>query len=754
MANNEHINKVVKSTGETLIDLTGDTVTAETLLKDVTAHDRSGAPIVGEAVIPTVNDGTLTIQQNGTTKATFTANQSENSTVNLTDTTYSAGDTMTLDNTTFDIGKRWTAVSKGQTWSRLFYSDRKYVSTGSCGILTLGATRPYVVYNASFLVIASASTDINQAVKIIQMSGARYSSVRVRAVTDKASRYYFEIYDTAHNIAVGTEQSWNCRYIPLLESTLTPYTSFTDGTTIPTNWVAVNDFTTGIGSNAVAIKNITRSGNTFTATKQDGSTFTFDQNAALATNATVTLDGAVAGTSNFNNNVATINTKRKGCVAGNQSGTTSATPYYKVASLKKSLAAYQTYRLALYVQQVFGSNGAGFGILDIDIRTNANSLVQTMDSKWLISASGINPEDFILVYDKTAGSIDIYCKCYDAFRIYRFIVLSESNLGTEADNSNVWTLYNDTTGIAELPTGDNIVIAYSSLASIRLDGDSTARFKVKQNVANTKTEVYMLSPNGDNGIYADIRDATTILQFACGQASNANGKVVFLGDRFYGGIGNPTSDSVNNFKFNDDCVGDSIGKLSSGAPLTGSEFNLNYETINLKGSAINIDDNMSMAFETVDNYTVNTINSPYMIINTDGISLSPKTLNQFALLISGLPSGAGSEIVIGANGDVYKSSSSRDIKHDIQYIENTESYHDALMRIKPATYIYNNDKSETTKLGMIAEDVADVMPIAALTGEDGKVENYDTRAIIAMLVMEVQRLNAEIERLRGDSNAD
>lgn len=50
MANNEHINKVVKSTGETLIDLTGDTVTPSTLLQDVTAHDKSGAQITGTLV--------------------------------------------------------------------------------------------------------------------------------------------------------------------------------------------------------------------------------------------------------------------------------------------------------------------------------------------------------------------------------------------------------------------------------------------------------------------------------------------------------------------------------------------------------------------------------------------------------------------------------------------------------------------------------------------------------------------------------
>lgn len=51
MANNEHINKVVKSTGETLIDLTSDTVTAETLLQGETAHDRSGAQITGAVIV-------------------------------------------------------------------------------------------------------------------------------------------------------------------------------------------------------------------------------------------------------------------------------------------------------------------------------------------------------------------------------------------------------------------------------------------------------------------------------------------------------------------------------------------------------------------------------------------------------------------------------------------------------------------------------------------------------------------------------
>lgn len=44
---NEYVSKVVLSNGTTLIDLTGDTVTAPYMLTGVTAHDKSGATITG-----------------------------------------------------------------------------------------------------------------------------------------------------------------------------------------------------------------------------------------------------------------------------------------------------------------------------------------------------------------------------------------------------------------------------------------------------------------------------------------------------------------------------------------------------------------------------------------------------------------------------------------------------------------------------------------------------------------------------------
>lgn len=49
------------------------------------------------ATVPTVNNGTLTIQKNGTTVATFSANQSGNATANITVPTFSLyGTTLTI----------------------------------------------------------------------------------------------------------------------------------------------------------------------------------------------------------------------------------------------------------------------------------------------------------------------------------------------------------------------------------------------------------------------------------------------------------------------------------------------------------------------------------------------------------------------------------------------------------------------------------------------------------------------------------
>lgn len=86
----------VNGTPQTITNKTVD-ITVPTDTNDLT----NGAGYITSSSLPTVNDATLTIQQNGTSAGTFTANSATNTTINLTDTTYTnfTGATASADGT-------------------------------------------------------------------------------------------------------------------------------------------------------------------------------------------------------------------------------------------------------------------------------------------------------------------------------------------------------------------------------------------------------------------------------------------------------------------------------------------------------------------------------------------------------------------------------------------------------------------------------------------------------------------------------
>lgn len=222
-----------------------------------------------------VNGAVRQVTQDALTVNGLTVQTAVPSGAKFTDTTYSAGNGLTLSGTTFNVGKRWNAVTQGQKWSRIYYAEPVNSTVGTSGFLNVTCTRGSVVVNTTFLLTSSHAG--SKYANCQEISSNNYTPMRVRLVTDTNGKYYFEIYDTAQSIASGTTQTWNCCYIPLADTTLTCYTSFTDGSTIPSGYTALNDFTTTTAEEAFAIKKISRSGTTFTATRQDGSTFTFTQ---------------------------------------------------------------------------------------------------------------------------------------------------------------------------------------------------------------------------------------------------------------------------------------------------------------------------------------------------------------------------------------------------------------------------------------------------------------------------------------------
>lgn len=106
------ISKVVYG-DDTLIDITDSTVSANNMLNGTVGYDSAGVRTVGSVSIPTVNDNTITIKENGNTVDTFTLNQSSDKNIDIpvnqsyygtcTDAGTVANKTVTVSNQNFKL---------------------------------------------------------------------------------------------------------------------------------------------------------------------------------------------------------------------------------------------------------------------------------------------------------------------------------------------------------------------------------------------------------------------------------------------------------------------------------------------------------------------------------------------------------------------------------------------------------------------------------------------------------------------------
>lgn len=86
--------------------------------------------------------------------------------------------------------------------------------------------------------------------------------------------------------------------------------------------------------------------------------------------------------------------------------------------------------------------------------------------------------------------------------------------------------------------------------------------------------------------------------------------------------------------------------------------------------------------------------------------------------------------------------SSKDIKHDIQPMPDQG---EKLDRLQPVSFVYDNDKQERKRMGLIYEDTVDVMPEICTNDESNKAINYVE--LIPILLKEIQDLRARVKQL-------
>ena len=184
------------------------------------------------------NEGSYTISASG---ADYSGN-SATATILKTARNFTIGNTARSFNgsasvawTPNDIGYRyeWNASVRGVTWSRLCNMGAAVNVEGSKYILNISATRGNVVYNDTFLITAHHASNG----KIIKIAGNNYTSGhQIRLLVNSNGDSYVELYDNAQSITTATYQTVRCRIIPIFTGTPTLYTSFTNGTTLPTGY--------------------------------------------------------------------------------------------------------------------------------------------------------------------------------------------------------------------------------------------------------------------------------------------------------------------------------------------------------------------------------------------------------------------------------------------------------------------------------------------------------------------------------------
>jgi hypothetical protein len=108
--------------------------------------------------------------------------------------------------------------------------------------------------------------------------------------------------------------------------------------------------------------------------------------------------------------------------------------------------------------------------------------------------------------------------------------------------------------------------------------------------------------------------------------------------------------------------------------------------------------------------------------------------------------GPGSQVFVDSVGQLGTVSSSRRFKKDIESMGKTS---EALLALKPVTFHYKSDKTNTSQFGLIAEEVAEVNPALIVRDKEGKPYSIRYDQVNAMLLNEFLKEHKKVEQLHA-----
>jgi hypothetical protein len=103
-------------------------------------------------------------------------------------------------------------------------------------------------------------------------------------------------------------------------------------------------------------------------------------------------------------------------------------------------------------------------------------------------------------------------------------------------------------------------------------------------------------------------------------------------------------------------------------------------------------------------------------------------------------------VMIDSTGQLGTVSSSRRTKRDVRDIGSRSA---ALLSLRPVSFRYRTRAGDALQFGLIAEEVAKVLPELVVHGSDGRPATVKYHLLAPLLLNELQRLRAEVEELRA-----
>jgi len=94
--------------------------------------------------------------------------------------------------------------------------------------------------------------------------------------------------------------------------------------------------------------------------------------------------------------------------------------------------------------------------------------------------------------------------------------------------------------------------------------------------------------------------------------------------------------------------------------------------------------------------------------------------------------------------------SSARYKKDIASLDDQSN---KLAQLRPVTYTYKSDDSNTQQYGLIAEEVAKVYPELVVRNQNGEVESVQYHELIPVLLKQEQQEQQEIARQKAESES-